>query len=287
MLKSKESAILLLSCPDQKGIVAEVSSFIYQYQGNIITAEQHTDGSTGTYFMRIEWELEGFAIPKEEIGEAFKHLAKKFSMNWELCFSHTHHRAAIFVSKYNHCLYDLLLRNKAGELQMEIPLIISNHPDLEPVARNFGIKYMHFPIQKDTKASQEKKEIEVIKQHSVNLIILARYMQILSPHFIRSFPNRIINIHHSFLPAFIGAKPYHQAFSRGVKIIGATSHYVNENLDQGPIIEQDVARITHRNSVEEIIRKGKDLEKMVLSRAVKQHIENKVLVHENKTIVFA
>lgn len=287
MTEHKESAILLLSCPDQKGIVAEVSSFIYQYQGNIITAEQHTDRSTGTYFMRIEWELDGFAIPRKEIGEVFKHLAKKFSMDWSLYFSNRLHRAAIFVSKYNHCLYDLLLRNKSGELQMEIPLIISNHSDLESIANNFEIPFHYFPIQKSTKAEQEEKEISLLKKHKIDTVILARYMQIISPNFIQHYPNRIINIHHSFLPAFVGAKPYHQAFERGVKIIGATSHYINENLDQGPIIEQDVVSITHRDRVEDIIRKGKDLEKVVLSRAVKQHLENKVLVSQNKTVVFA
>jgi formyltetrahydrofolate deformylase len=285
-MEKKETAILLLSCPDKRGIVAQISQFIFENNGNIIYSDQHTDPETSTYFMRIEWELEGFKIEKDKIGENFFQIAEKFGMDWILRFSHQIHRSAIFVSKFDHCLYDILLRHKSGELKTDIKLIISNHPDLENVARNFDIEFIHFPIEKSNKPEIENKEIALIKEKKIDLIILARYMQILSAEFVSHFENRIINIHHSFLPAFVGAKPYHQAYSRGVKIIGATSHYVTAELDKGPIIEQDVARVSHRDTVSDLVRKGRDLEKLVLSRAVKLHLENKVLVFGNKTVVF-
>lgn len=281
-----ETAVLLLSCPDQRGIVAEISSFIYQYEGNIIHSDQHTDYDTNTFFMRIEWELQGFKIQKQKIGDAFSFIADKFSMNWKLHFSSTIPRMAIFVSKMDHCLYDLLLKVKAGELRAEVPVILSNHEDLRPIADYFGIEYCVLQVTPEKKDAVEQKELEILQSKKIDLIVLARYMQILSSRLIGAYPESIINIHHSFLPAFIGAKPYHQAYRRGVKIIGATSHYVTEELDNGPIIAQDVINISHRDSVEDLIRKGKELEKTVLSKAVKNHLENKTLVFENKTVVF-
>jgi len=286
MKSQKATAILLLSCPDQKGIVAEISSFIYKHNGNIIHSDQHTDFETRTYFMRIEWELEGFQIKDEQIEEAFSPIAKKFNMNWELHFSKNIKRMAIFVSKLDHCLYDVLLKTKSKELNAEIPLVISNHMDLKPIADYFNIPFHHFPVIPKNKEEVEKKEIELLKSRNIDLIVLARYMQILGPSFVKAYPNKIINIHHSFLPAFIGAKPYQQAYNRGVKVIGATSHYVTEELDNGPIIEQDVIRVSHRDSLEDFIQKGKELEKIVLSRAIKYHLEDKTLVFGNKTVVF-
>ena len=283
---ARETAILLLSCPDQKGIVAEISTFIYHYNGNILHSDQHTDYESGTFFMRIEWELENFQISREKIGEAFSFIADKFKMNWKLRFNTDKTRVAVLVSQFDHCLYDLLLRNQAGEYKAEIVMIIGNHEDLKPIAGHFGIPFHYFPVTASNKEEQEQKEIELLRNENIDLVILARYMQILSSQFVKAFPNKIINIHHSFLPAFIGAKPYHQAYRRGVKLIGATSHYVTEDLDDGPIIDQDVARITHRDSVADLIRKGKDLEKLVLSRAVKRHLEHKTLVFANRTVVF-
>ena len=279
-------AILLLSCPDRKGIVASVSQFIYEHNGNIVHAEQYTDTKKGQFFMRIEWELDDFNLGKKEIPEAFSHLAQQFQMSWRLCFTDYMPNVAIFVSKAPHCLYEMLLRHSAGEIRANIKLIISNHPDLRPVAETFGIPFYFLPITPETKSDVEKQELAVLKKHHIDLIILARYMQILTPEFISHYPNRIINIHHSFLPAFVGSKPYHQARERGVKIIGATSHYVTPELDAGPIIEQDVIRVSHRDSVEDLIRKGKDIEKLVLARAIKLHLENRIVVYENKTIIF-
>jgi formyltetrahydrofolate deformylase len=286
MTEHKETAVLLLSCPDQRGIVAEISSFIYQYDGNIIHSDQHTDYGTNTYFMRIEWELDGFKIPNNKIGDAFSFIADKFKMNWKLHFSSYTPRIAVMVSKFDHCLYEILLQNKAGELKADIPVIISNHEDLKPIADYFKVDFQLIQVNKDNKTEMEKKEIELMKKLNIDLIVLARYMQILSGDFVREYPARIINIHHSFLPAFVGAKPYHQAYQRGVKLIGATSHYVTAELDDGPIIVQDVTQISHRDSVEDLVRKGKELEKMVLTRAVKHHLENKTLVFGNKTVVF-
>lgn len=282
-----KTAKLLLHCPDQPGILAEVTDFITVNKGNIIYLDQYVDHVENIFFMRIEWELESFLVPQEKIEDYFETLyAQKYGMSFRLYFSDVKPRMAIFVSKMSHCLFDLLARYTAGEWNMEIPLIISNHPDLQHVAERFGIPFHLFPITKETKEEQEKKEMELLAKHKVNFIVLARYMQVISEKMIDAYPNRIINIHHSFLPAFVGAKPYHAAFERGVKIIGATSHYVTTELDAGPIIEQDVVRITHKDTVQDLVNKGKDLEKIVLSRAVQKHIERKVLAYKNKTVIF-
>ena len=274
--------------PDKPGILAEVTDFITVNKGNIIYLDQYVDHVENIFFMRIEWELKNFLIPQEKIEDYFATLyAQKYEMFFRLYFSDTKPRMAIFVSKMSHCLFDLLARYTAGEWNVEIPLIISNHPDLQHVAERFGIPFYLFPITKETKEEQEKKEMELLAKHKVNFIVLARYMQVISERMIDAYPNRIINIHHSFLPAFVGAKPYHAAFERGVKIIGATSHYVTTELDAGPIIEQDVVRITHKDTVEDLVNKGKDLEKIVLSRAVQKHIERKVLAYKNKTVIFS
>ena len=283
-----KTAKLLLHCPDKPGILAEVTDFITVNKGNIIYLDQYVDHVENIFFMRIEWELENFLVPQEKIEDYFETLyAQKYGMNFRLYFSDAKPRMAIFVSKMSHCLFDLLARYTAGEWNVEIPLIISNHPDLQHVAERFGIPFYLFPITKETKEEQEKKEMELLAKHKVNFIVLARYMQVISERMIDAYPNRIINIHHSFLPAFVGAKPYHAAFERGVKIIGATSHYVTTELDAGPIIEQDVVRITHKDTVEDLVNKGKDLEKIVLSRAVQKHIERKVLAYKNKTVIFS
>ena len=283
-----KTAKLLLHCPNKPGILAEVTDFITVNKGNIIYLDQYVDHVENIFFMRIEWELKNFLIPQEKIEDYFATLyAQKYEMFFRLYFSDTKPRMAIFVSKMSHCLFDLLARYTAGEWNVEIPLIISNHPDLQHVAERFGIPFYLFPITKETKEEQEKKEMELLAKHKVNFIVLARYMQVISERMIDAYPNRIINIHHSFLPAFVGAKPYHAAFERGVKIIGATSHYVTTELDAGPIIEQDVVRITHKDTVEDLVNKGKDLEKIVLSRAVQKHIERKVLAYKNKTVIFS
>ena len=283
-----KTAKLLLHCPDKPGILAEVTDFITVNKGNIIYLDQYVDHVENIFFMRIEWELKNFLIPQEKIEDYFATLyAQKYEMFFRLYFSDTKPRMAIFVSKMSHCLFDLLARYTAGEWNVEIPLIISNHPDLQHVAERFGIPFYLFPITKETKEEQEKKEMELLAKHKVNFIVLARYLQVISERMIDAYPNRIINIHHSFLPAFVGAKPYHAAFERGVKIIGATSHYVTTELDAGPIIEQDVVRITHKDTVEDLVNKGKDLEKIVLSRAVQKHIERKVLAYKNKTVIFS
>ena len=282
-----KTAKLLLHCPDQPGILAEVTDFITVNKGNIIYLDQYVDHVENIFFMRIEWELESFLVPQEKIEDYFETLyAQKYGMSFRLYFSDVKPRMAIFVSKMSHCLFDLLARYTAGEWNVEIPLIISNHPDLQHVAERFGIPFHLFPITKETKEEQEKKEMELLAKHKVNFIVLARYMQVISEKMIGAYPNRVINIHHSFLPAFVGAKPYHAAFERGVKIIGATSHYVTTELDAGPIIEQDVVRITHKDTVQDLVNKGKDLEKIVLSRAVQKHIERKVLAYKNKTVIF-
>ena len=285
--KTNKNAILLMHCPDQSGIVAVVTDFININGGNILYLDQYVDRENRIFFMRIEWDLTHFIIPEDKIEEYFHSLcAQKYCINFSLYFSDRIHRMAIFVSKMSHCLYDLLARYTAGEWEVEIPLIISNHPDMEIAAKRFGIDYKYFPITKENKAEQEAAELALLKEYDIEFIVLARYMQIVSPEFISRFPNRIINIHHSFLPAFIGAKPYHAAFERGVKLIGATSHYVTSDLDAGPIIEQDITRISHKDPVASLIRKGRDLEKIVLSRAVEKHIERKILVYQNKTVVF-
>lgn len=282
-----KTAKLLLHCPDKPGILAEVTDFITVNKGNIIYLDQYVDHVENIFFMRIEWELKSFLIPQEKIEDYFSTLyAQKYEMNFKLYFSDMKPRMAVFVSKMSHCLFDLLARYTAGEWNVEIPLIVSNHPDLQHVAERFGIPFYLFPITKETKNEQELREMELLAKHNIDFIVLARYMQVISEQMINAYPNRIINIHHSFLPAFVGAKPYHAAFERGVKIIGATSHYVTTELDAGPIIEQDVVRITHKDTVQELINKGKDLEKIVLSRAVQKHIEHKILAYKNKTVIF-
>ena len=283
----EEAAQLLLYCPDKQGILAEVTDFITVNKGNIIYLDQYVDHAENVFFMRISWDLDGFLIPKEKIEDYFNTLyAQKYQMTFRLYFSGTKPKMAIFVSKMSHCLYDMLARYTAGEWNVEIPLIISNHPELEHIGRRFDIPFYVFPINKENKEEQERAEMELLAKHQVNFIVLARYMQIISERMIEAFPTRIINIHHSFLPAFIGAKPYHAAFERGVKIIGATSHYVTTELDAGPIIEQEIVRITHKDTIADLVNKGKDLEKIVLSRAVQKHIERKVLVYKNKTVIF-
>lgn len=281
------TAKLLLHCPDKPGILAEVTDFITVNKGNIIYLDQYVDHVENIFFMRIEWELKDFLVPKEKIEDYFETLyGQKYDMIFRLYFSDVKPRMAIFVSKMSHCLFDMLARYTAGEWNVEIPLIISNHPDLQHVAERFGIPFHLFPITKETKEEQERKEMELLAQNNITFIVLARYMQVISEQMISAYPNKIINIHHSFLPAFVGARPYHAAFERGVKIIGATSHYVTTELDAGPIIEQDVVRITHKDSIEDLVNKGKDLEKIVLSRAVQKHIERKVLAYRNKTVIF-
>lgn len=282
------TAKLLLHCPDKPGILAEVTDFITVNKGNIIYLDQYVDHVENIFFMRIEWELKDFLVPQEKIEDYFRTLyGQKYEMDFRLYFSDVKPRMAIFVSKMSHCLFDMLARYTAGEWNVEIPLIISNHPDLQHVAERFGIPFYLFPITKETKEEQERKEMELLAKHKITFIVLARYMQVISEQMINAYPNKIINIHHSFLPAFVGAKPYHAAFQRGVKIIGATSHYVTTELDAGPIIEQDVVRITHKDSIEDLVNKGKDLEKIVLSRAVQKHIERKVLAYKNKTVIFS
>jgi formyltetrahydrofolate deformylase len=280
------TATLLISCPDQKGLVAKFANFIYANGGNIIHADQHTDFAAGLFLTRIEWQLDGFNLPSEVIEPAFNAIAQPLQAKWQLHFSDSIPRIAIWVSQQEHCLLDLLWRQRAKEFSAEIPLIISNHPHLQSICEQFGADFYHIPITKENKTEQEAKQLELLHQYNIDLVILAKYMQVLSPDFIIKFP-QIINIHHSFLPAFVGAKPYHKAHERGVKIIGATAHYVTPELDAGPIIEQDVVRVSHRDSVADLIRKGKDLERIVLARAVRLHLRHQVLVYGNRTVVFA
>lgn len=281
-------AIILIYSPDQPGLVAAITDFVHVNGGNIINLEQHVDKDANAFFMRIEWDLETFIIPKEKIGEYFQTMyANKYDMTFKLYFNDYRPRMAVFVSKMSHCLFDILARYTAGEWNVEIPVIISNHEDLRWVAEKFGIEYHVLKINKDNKDEIEAQQMALLKEKNIDFIVLARYMQILTNRFIKEYPNRIINIHHSFLPAFIGAKPYHAAYERGVKIIGATSHYVTTELDAGPIIEQDITRITHRDSVQNLVRKGQDLEKIVLSHAIEYHINRRVLVYKNKTILFS
>ncbi len=286
----KPTAILLLHCPDQQGIISEVTKFITDNQGNIVYLDQYVDRQDGVFFMRIEWELDMFLIPREKIEEYISTLyARRYQMTFNLYFNDVRPRMAIFVSKMSHCLYDLLARYKAGEWDVDIPCIISNHEDLRYVAEQFDIPYHVWKIDKDhsNKSEVEDAELKLLKENHVTFIVLARYMQVITDKIIDRYPHHIINIHHSFLPAFIGAKPYHQAWERGVKIIGATSHYVTNDLDAGPIIEQDVVRITHRDTPDSLVLKGRDLEKIVLSRAVTKHIQRKILTYHNKTIIFS
>ena len=286
----KPTAILLLHCPDRQGIISDITKFITDNQGNIVYLDQHVDRQDGIFFMRIEWELDTFLIPRDKISEYIATLyAPRYDMTFSLYFNDVRPRMAIFVSRMSHCLYDLLARYKAGEWAVDIPCIISNHDDLRYVAEQFDIPYYVWSIKKDhsNKAEVEAAEMELLRQKGVTFIVLARYMQIISPEMIEAYPHHIINIHHSFLPAFIGARPYHQAWERGVKIVGATSHYVTTDLDAGPIIEQDVVRVTHKDTPDSLVLKGRDLEKIVLSRAVTKHIERKILTYKNKTIIFS
>jgi formyltetrahydrofolate deformylase len=283
----KSTVILLMHCPDCKGIVAKVTEFIDNNNGNIISLDEHVDRSSNIFFMRVEWELMGFLIPPEKISDYFgTQIAAKYGMKWDIYFTDKAPRMALFVSKLSHCMYDILARYNSNEWDVEIPLIISNHPDLADVAGQFKIPFHVFPINEQNKVAQEAKEIELLRSNDINFVVLARYMQVISDSFIRQYSNRIINIHHSFLPAFPGAKPYHSAFERGVKIIGATSHYVTAELDAGPIIDQGVARISHRDSVEKLIMKGKDTEKLVLAQAILLHIQRRTLVYNNRTVIF-
>jgi len=279
-------AILLISCPDHRGITAAITQYVYDHNGNILHAEQHTDEKENVFFMRIEWSMEGFDLGQDEIEGNFRTLAEKFNMEWKLYFTDQLPRVAVFASKQLHCLYDMLYRYKSGQFRCEIPLIISNHPDAGSVADVFGINFSEIGITPAKKREQEKKQLQILEQENIDTIIFARYMQIVGDEFIDKYENNIINIHHSFLPAFAGKEPYLQAYQKGVKIIGATSHYVTGELDTGPIIEQDTVRISHKDSVEDLVRKGEDLERVVLSRAVRWHLERKILSYNNKTIVF-
>jgi len=282
----KNSAVLLISCPDRKGIVASISDFVFRHNGNILHADEHADEGCNLFLMRVEFDPSGFDIDLADFSKHFSPIADKFAMQWRLARSNYRPKMAILVSKYDHCLVDLLYRHKSGELACDIPLIVSNHPDNQPIADFYRIPFVVVAISKDSKPEAERKILSLLQQHAPDFIVLARYMQVLSNDFVNEYPHRIINIHHSFLPAFVGAKPYHQAFARGVKLIGATSHYVTEALDDGPIIEQDVIRISHRDSLDDVLQKGRDLEKVVLSRAVRWHIENRILLYGNKTVVF-
>jgi formyltetrahydrofolate deformylase len=283
----KNTAILLVSCPDQKGLNASIHEFIYRANGNTLHADEHQDAERNLFLMRVEWDLADFTIDMREFAKHFQPIADRFGMQWRVALSTHRPKVAIFVSRYDHCLVDLLYRQHSGELRCEIPLIISNHPDVQGWADFYRIPLQVIPVTKENKTEAEAKQLALLRPHGIDLIVLARYMQVLSSNFIRQYPpHHIINIHHSFLPAFVGGKPHQQAFDRGVKLIGATSHYVTEVLDDGPIIEQDVVRISHRDPLEDLIQKGRDLEKVVLSRAVRWHIENRILLYGNKTVIF-
>ena len=282
----RNSAILLVQCPDRKGLNATITEFIARHEGNILHLEQHQTAEEGLYLARVEWDLAGFQLALQDFPERFAPIAERFSMHWRIALSSYRPRVAVFVSKHDHCLLDLLYRQRIGELACEIALIVSNHPDAQRDAEFYGIPYHVVPITKGNKPDAEQQELQLMRQNQIDLIVLARYMQVLSSEFIRHYPQRIINIHHSFLPAFVGAKPHLQAYRRGVKLIGATAHYVTEALDDGPIIEQGVHRISHRDTLDDLVEKGRDLEKVVLSRAVRWHIENRILLYDNKTVIF-
>jgi formyltetrahydrofolate deformylase len=285
-MPSTDIATLLIHCPDRPGLVHDVTGFISSHQGNIIDLQQHIDAEQNAFFMRLEWSMENFTLDNEEIESRLQPLARRHQMQMSLTFASRRKRIALFVTKENHCLYDLLARHEAGELPVDLPLIVSNHETLRPAAERFGIPFHHFPITKENKLEQEQAMIALLKQERIDTVVLAKYMQIIGKAMIAEFPNRILNIHHSFLPAFVGAKPYHQAFQRGVKIIGATSHYVTADLDEGPIIHQDVMRVSHEDEVADLVRLGRDLEKNVLAKALWWHVRDRVLVFKNKTLVF-
>jgi formyltetrahydrofolate deformylase len=278
--------VLLISCPDRKGLVAVISDFVFRHNGNILHADEHRDAETNLFLMRVEFDPASMDVSLDALQIEFSTIADRFEMQWRLSKGTRRPRMGILVSQYDHCLADLLYRHRAGELDCDIPVVLSNHTAVQGMAGFYGANFMHMPLTQGSKASIERQQIEILREHQCDVIVLARYMQILSPAFLAEFPNQIVNIHHSFLPAFVGARPYHQAFERGVKLIGATSHYVTEVLDDGPIIEQAVVRISHRDSVEDLVQKGRDLEKVVLSRAVRWHLENRVLLYGKKTVVF-
>ncbi len=280
------TATLLIDCPDRKGLVATISTFLYTHGANILHADQHQDNDVGLFFMRVEWDLDGFDLDEAGFRAEFAPIAANFEMHWRLHYSSSALGMAIFVSRYLHCLADLLQRHQTGELPCRIALIVSNHEDARALAEFYGIEFHSMSVDAANKAEVERAQVELLRERAVDVVVLARYMQVLSPYFVGAFERRIINVHHSFLPAFSGARPYHAAFQRGVKLIGATSHYVTEVLDDGPIIEQDVVRISHRDQVADLVQKGRDLERMVLSRAVKWHLEHRILCYANKTVVF-
>jgi formyltetrahydrofolate deformylase len=283
---ASETATLLVHCPDRRGIVAALAQLLYGHGANILDADQHTDLVAGQFFQRIRFDVGELHTDRVSLEGAIREAADRFAMRWRLAWADERKRMALFVSRYDHCLFDLLWRHRAGELSCDVPLIVSNHPDLEGVATQFGVPFRVVPITKETKAAQERSELEILRAERIDLVVLARYMQVLSGEFIASFPGSIINIHHSFLPAFMGGRPYHQAAERGVKLIGATAHYATTDLDEGPIIEQDVIRTSHRDSVDDLVRKGRDVERAVLARAVRWHLEDRILVYGNKTVVF-
>jgi formyltetrahydrofolate deformylase len=282
----KNTAILLIDCPDRKGLVAAIANFLYAHNANILHADQHQDAERNLFLMRVEWDLADFRLDLHRFRDEFAPLAQQFAMRWQLEFSSRRPKLAIFVSQHLHCLADLLYRHRSGELACDIPLIVSNHRNAAPLAEFHGIPYHHLPVTPETKGEAEQRQLELLQAEIVDFVVLARYMQVLSAHFVAHFPHRIINVHHSFLPAFSGAKPYHRAFDRGVKLIGATSHFVTDELDEGPIIEQDVARVSHRDQIGDLVEKGRDLEKVVLSRAVRWFIDHRILVYARKTVIF-
>jgi formyltetrahydrofolate deformylase len=280
------TATLLIDCPDARGIVAAVSEFLYRNGANIVHADQHQDAALRLFFMRVEWELDGFAIPVDGFAAAFAPVAERFAMKWRIERSSERPRVALFVSRYDHCLVDLLYRWRCGELRCDVALVVGNHGDAEPLAQFYRVPFHYIPVDAANKERAESEQLALLERERIDLVVLARYMQILSPRFVERYPQRIINVHHSFLPAFIGARPYHQAFERGVKLIGASSHYVTAELDDGPIIEQATTRISHRDQLEDLLQKGRELEKAVLSRAVRWHVESRILVYGKKTVIF-
>jgi len=286
MTTSSELATLLVACPDRRGIVAALAQVLYGHGANILDSDQHTDVALGMFFQRLRFDLADLQTDHATLERAIAEVSGRFSMRYRMLYAKRPKRIAIFVSRYDHCLYDLLLRHRGGELPCDIAVVVSNHPELERVAREFGVRFEQFPITPETKDAQEKRELELLESERVDLVVLARYMQILGEGIVSRFENAVINIHHSFLPAFVGQKPYHQAHERGVKLIGATAHYATKTLDEGPIIEQDVARASHKDSIEDLVRKGRDLEKVVLARAVRWHLDDRILVYGNKTVVF-
>ncbi len=282
----RNSAILLIDCPDRKGLVAVIAEFLYRHNANILHADQHQDAERGVFLMRVEWDLADFDLDLDQFAGEFGPIAERFQMRWRLERSSLRHRLALFLSKYDHCLADLLYRHESGELVCDIPLVVSNHPDSQRLAEFHRVPFHLTRVEGGDKSAAEKRQLDLLREHNIDLIVLARYMQILSADFVGHYPQRIINVHHSFLPAFSGARPYHRAFERGVKLIGATSHYVTADLDEGPIVEQDVVRVSHRDQLEDLVQKGRDLEKVVLSRAVRWHLEHRILVYGGKTVVF-